>query len=170
MNRFARLLLGVTVLGAGMPTASAQMAKDGPFDFIICVSGTAKAISFDDEHRAFAWIDEEGFAHSNPKGGLFDMTWFRCVGSGGVIEGTRSIADHCEVADQDGDRMFLVHRYVIDLATGSRESEVNVMAGTGKYDGIKGIGESQPPVIVPAEDQPGVYVRCVQMNGDYKIP
>lgn len=157
---------------AVVPSASAQMAKDGPFDFTICVSGHAKATNFDDQHRAFAWVDEEGFAHTDPTGGLFDMTWFRCVGSGGVIEGTRSIDDHCEVADQDGDKMFLVHRYTIDLATGMRESALNILAGTGKYDGIRGTGESQPPVIVPAKDpgQPGLYVRCVRMNGDYKMP
>jgi len=172
MNHFAGFLVAATTLAAGIPTALAQLAKDGTFDFTICVTGNAKAISFDDQHRAFAWVEEEGFAHGAPPGGLFDMTLFRCVGSGGVIEGTRSITDHCEVADRDGDTMFLVHHYEIDLATGSRESGVKILAGTGKYDGISGTGDSQPPVSIPVTDpeRPGLYAPCVQINGEYKIP
>jgi hypothetical protein len=169
MRRPAGLFLCAILVAGGASNGLAQMPEDGPFDFTICFTGSSTTIKFDDQHVAFAWVDEKGFSHSNPPGGAFDMMWFRCVGSGGVFEGTRPIDDYCEFADQDGDRMFVVHRNVTDLATKTRESKVDIFAGTGKFAGIKGAGESQRPLLFPDED-PDLYARCVRMNGDYKIP
>lgn len=169
MHFLARTLLTTLMFLAGVPTAPAQMAKDGKFDFTICFTGTSQVINFDEQHVAFAWVDEKGFARSHPPGGAFDMMWFRCVGSGGMIEGKRPVDDYCEFADRDGDKVFVTHQIVTDLKAKTRDSKVEILAGTGKYTGITGTGESQPPLIFP-EDDPDLYARCVQLNGDYKIP
>ena len=168
MKLLARSLVITLIFVAGVSTASAQMTKDGTFDFTICFTGSSKVIDFDEQHVAFAWVDEKGFARSHPPGGAFDMMWFRCVGSGGVIEGKRPVDDYCELADQDGDKVFVIHRIVTDLSTNTRDSKVEILAGTGKYTGIRGTGESQSPLIFPEED-PDLYARCVRLNGDYKI-
>jgi hypothetical protein len=168
MNRWVRSMLGTVVFLALAPPASAEIAKDGEFDFTICFAGSSKMINFDEQHIAFAWVDEKGFTRSHPSGGPFDMMWFHCVGSGGVIEGQRPIDEYCEFADAAGDKMFLTHRIVTDLGKQTRDSKVDILAGTGKYTGIKGTGESQDPVIFP-EDDPDLYARCVRLNGGYKV-
>ena len=169
MNRLARSMVVTVVLLAVATPASAEMAKDGEFDFTVCFTGSAKVINFDEQHIAFAWVDETGFTRSHPPGGPFDMMWFHCVGSGGVIEGQRPIDGYCEFADSAGDKVFLTDRTVTDLETQTRDSKVDILAGTGKYTGIKGTGESQDPLIFPEVD-PELYARCVRVNGDYKLP
>jgi hypothetical protein len=168
MSRLVRSMLGTVVFLALVSPASAEMAKDGEFDFTICFTGSAKVIDFDEQHIAFAWVDEKGFTRSHPPGGPFDMMWFHCVGSGGVIEGQRPIDEYCEFADAASDKVFLTHRIVTDLKTQTRDSKVDILAGTGKYTGIKGTGGSQDPLIFP-EDDSDLYARCVRLNGDYKV-
>jgi len=166
MNRFPRSMVSMFILLIGVPAASAELAKEGEFDFTICFTGTSTDINFDEEHIAFAWVDEKGFVRGHPPGAAFDMMWFRCVGSGGVIEGKRRIDEYCQFADKDGDKMFITDRTVTDLKAKTRDSKIEILAGTGKYTGIKGTGESQPPLIFP-EDDPDLFARCVRWNGEY---
>src|SRR5262245_45912565 len=103
-----RTLLGIaTVLflaSVGIPLA-ADLPKEGSYDITSCWSGASNVIAFSKTHTASSF-ELTGTARSNPPGGAFDMTTFRCVGMSSSIEGKSTGTNLCEAIDKDGDKIL----------------------------------------------------------------
>ena len=71
-----------------------------------------------------------GTTRSNPPGGMFDKSTFRCVGINASLDGKVTASNVDETIDVDGDKRLLSFSNVDGKIT-----RTNV-AGTGKYEGI----------------------------------
>jgi hypothetical protein len=122
--------VGLTLPAFGQ-AAAAELPKEGKYDFSDCSVATAlHGIEFSKTNGASSY-EFVGTNRSNPPGGMFDMTSFRCVGLDTTIDAKQSATGVCEVIDKDGDKVLV--RYDTDAQGRINESAI---AGTGKYEGI----------------------------------
>jgi hypothetical protein len=149
------LLVGVSLVRA------ADLPKEGGFDVTSCWSGASSVITFDKTHTASS-SELIGTSRSNPPGGPFDMTSFRCVGLTTSIEGKNTATSLCEIIDNNGDK-FLVR----NAPEGPKQMSVT-LAGTGKYEGMVRIGTSESLGQFPAT-KPGTFQGCSRQSGTYKL-
>jgi len=72
---------GLALLIAACPfsTFAGELPKEGSFDFNSCWSGVSNVITFSKTHTANSY-EMTGTTRSNPPGGMFDKSTFRCVG------------------------------------------------------------------------------------------
>lgn len=168
--KYTNAAVGGLVLLLATQVISAELPEEGKFDVLNCYSGTSQVLNFDRTHIAWGYRDEVSFTYTDPPGGPFDRMWGRCVGSGGFIEGERMNGALCEYSDIEGDSLFMTSSHATVLETSSRRSEVKLLAGTGKYQGLKGEGTSADQVFFPEdEDRPDSYAGCVRYSGTYQL-
>lgn len=159
-----RVLLGVVALSGlvAVGTAAAQgMAKEGRLDVSSCWSGTNSVIAVSKTDLAFSY-EMTGTTRSNPSGGAFDMTTFRCVGIVTAIGGKSPGTAVCESVDKDGHKWFA--QYVGDgpKYTGT------VLAGAGKYEGMTATFNTENVGPFPTV-KPGTFQNCNRQTGTYKL-
>jgi hypothetical protein len=124
--------VAVTALIAAIgPLSAAELPKEGKYDFSDCGVATGLyGIEFSRTNVASSY-KYVGTNRSNPPGGMFDMTSFKCVALNTTINAKQSATGVCEVLDKDGDK--LLTRYDTDA---QGETERVGDSGTGKYEGV----------------------------------
>jgi hypothetical protein len=163
-----QLCLGIVVAtGFTLPafgqTAAAELPKEGKYDFSDCSVATGLyGIEFSKTNGASSY-EFVGTNRSNPPGGMFDMTSFRCVGLNTTIDAKQSATGVCEVIDKDGDK--LLTRWDIDV-----QGQLNELAivGTGKYEGIVSRSTTAELTQAPLA-KPGSLQICLHETGTYKL-
>jgi hypothetical protein len=104
-----------------------------------------------------------GASVSNPPGGMFDKGAFRCAGLAITLDGKTSDTRVCETVFPDGDKILTKLSLAAD---GTHVTEV--IAGTGRYEGIVASGVAKPlgpyPVI-----KSGTTQFCNRHTGTYKL-
>jgi hypothetical protein len=156
----------VAALTVGQAVA-AELPKEGKYDVLSCWSGTGANVQLSKD-AAFNY-ELTGSTITNPPGGAFDKTSFRCVGMLTNIGGKFTQTQVCEHVDQSGDK-FLAQSTTEDPGqegVSPRIIRQTVVAGTGKYEGMTrtGINETYE---VPAM-KPGTFQRCGHATGTYKL-
>ena len=154
---------GLALLIAACPfsTFAGELPKEGSFDFNSCWSGVSNVITFSKTHTANSY-EMTGTTRSNPPGGIFDKSTFRCVGMNASLDGKTTGSNVCEAIDADGDKRLSY------FSTGDGKTTRTQVAGTGKYDGMVMAGTVEPlgsfPVI-----KDGMFQSCNHQTGTYKL-
>ena len=151
------ILSSVPVLSA----VAAELPKEGNYDYTACWSGVNSVITFSKTHTASSY-EMTGSNRSNPPGGMFDKTTFRCVGMNASFDGKNTASTVCEAVDGDGDKRLTY----FSLSDGKVNRE-NV-TGTGKYEGMVASGAVQPLGPFPVV-KPGTFQDCNHQTGTYKL-
>lgn len=151
----------VAALGITSAATAQTFPKEGNYDFNSCWSGASNIIAFSQTHTAFSF-EMTGTVQSNPPGGIFDKSTFRCVGMNSVFNGILTGTSVCEAIDAQGDKS-LTH-----FALEGQRAARTTITGTGKYDGMVSSGTTMPlgpfPVI-----KPGTFQNCNRQTGTYKL-
>jgi hypothetical protein len=156
------ILVPALTIGLAVPaTAQQQLPQEGNYEYTSCGVSTVTAIDFSKSHSAASW-ETIGTNRSNPPGRFFDLTTFRCVGSGTTIDGKFSGTNFCQAVDKDGDK--LLTRFALDGAKATGET----LAGTGKYEGIVKTTAAESLGQFPTA-KPGTAEFCVRSTGTYRL-
>jgi hypothetical protein len=162
MSHALHRLAETTLISLACAASAAPLPKEGRYDVTTCWSGVANELNHSKEHFASSY-EMTGTVLSNPPGGLFHNSAFRCVGMSTALAGKRSNTTLCESIDPDGDRRL---SYFF-LGTDGKTMRENV-TGTGKYEGMVATGDVQQfgrfPVI-----KPGTFQGCNQQSGTYQL-
>jgi hypothetical protein len=159
-----RIILACAVAGSfGVSAKAAELPKEGPYDISNCSVGTGLySVEFSKTNSAYSY-EFVGTSRSNPLGGMFDLTSFRCVGLTTTINGKQSATGVCEIIDKSGDKILSQYAPA-DVQGRANESAI---AGTGKYDGI--IMSATAEVTQAPLAKPGSFQICVHSTGTYKL-
>jgi len=141
---------------------AAELPKEGSYDFTACWSGVSNLIEFSKTHRAFSY-EQTGTTLSNPPGGFLDKRAFRCVGMVTSFDGKSTNTAVCESFGADGDKILTYFSLGSDGKI-TRE----VVAGTGKYEGLVSSGIGQPLGPFPVA-KAGTFQDCNHQTGTYKL-
>ncbi|MDX1776075.1 MAG: hypothetical protein R3297_05805 [Desulfobulbales bacterium] len=121
-----------------------------------------KSIKFSKDHWAFSY-DLVGTVTPRDERDMEGIFTSHCVGTGVFNTGTMTVDVVCEFIDKDGDK-----RYGKGQRIGPN-GEFTFLAGSGKWEGIKGSGTYKPvgsyPKIVPDKFQ-----GCFLTEGSYTLP
>ena len=151
----------VVALGITGSATAQTFPKEGNYDFSSCWSGASNIIAFSKTHTAFSY-EMTGTTQSNPPGGLYDKTAFRCVGMNYVFDGKVIGTAVCEGNDMQGDKS-LTH-----FATEGQKAVRTFISGTGKFDGMVSSGTTTPLGPFPSI-KPGTFQNCNRQTGTYKL-
>jgi len=146
-----------------LPVAvAADLPKEGSYDFVSCWSGASNVIQYSKMHRATSY-EMTGMNRSNPPGGLFDNTSFRCVGTNASFDGKPTSSTVCETVDADG------HKRLTYFSQGADGKMVRQdVAGTGKYEGLATSGTVTTLGPFPTVKD-GTFHGCNRQTGTYKM-
>ena len=158
LRRIAFVAASIAWVG---PLAADELPREGRYDVTTCWSGVTSELNHSKDHSGASY-EMTGTVMSNPPGGLFDRSSFRCLGMSTALGGKRSNTTLCEAVDPDGDRRLTL----LTLVDGRTIREN--LAGTGKYDGMVASGEVQPIGRFPAA-KPGTFQSCNRQTGTYKL-
>jgi hypothetical protein len=146
---------------SAFPAFSAELPKEGSYDYTACWSGVSNPITFSKTETANSY-EITGTLLSNPPGGMFDKETFRCVGMADSLEGKNSGRTVCESNDGQGNKRLTV------FTTTDGKVNRQFVVGTGKYAGMETSGTVEPlgpfPVIKPETIQ-----NCNHQTGTYKL-
>jgi hypothetical protein len=158
MQRYA---LAVLIGGSSFSALAAELPKEGSYDYIACWSGVNNTITFSKTNTGSSF-ELTGTVRSNPSGGMFDKSTFRCVGMNASLDGKITGSNVCESIDPDGDKRLSY------FSTGDGKTTRTNLAGTGKYEGMVMVGSVEPlgsfPVI-----KDGTFQSCNHQSGTYKL-
>ena len=158
MHRYGLALL---IVASPFSAFAAELPKEGSYDFNSCWSGVNNTITFSKTHTASSY-EMTGTTRSNPPGGMFDKSTFRCVGINASLDGKVTASNVCETIDVDGDKRLLSFSNVDGKIT-----RTNV-AGTGKYEGIVTAGTVENLGPFPSI-KTGTFQNCNHQTGTYKL-
>ena len=157
-----RYVLASLIVASPFSAFAAELPKEGSYDFISCGSSVYSAITFSKTHAGSSW-ESSGTNRSNPPGGLFDKSTFRCVGMNASLDGKITASTVCEATDVDGDKRLTY------FSTGDGKVTRTFVAGTGKYEGmVNTTGTVQPLGPFPAI-KAGTFQDCNHQTGTYKL-
>jgi len=155
--------VALAVLSAAVGSAvAAGMPKEGNYDYVSCWTTVASRIDFSKGNMAFSF-ELTGTQNTTPPGGPFDKESFRCIGSHAVFGKKVWSNATCEAVDREGNKRL---SYFHLGADGVYVREV--VAGTGKYEGLVMTGGVTPMGPYPAV-KPGTVVNCNRQTGTYKM-
>jgi hypothetical protein len=155
----AAVLFLVTAPGG---SAFAELPKEGGYDFTSCWSGVSNPIAFSQTHSAQTY-EMTGTTLSNPPGGFLDKRSYRCVGMATSFGGKSTNTAVCESVGTDDGKILTYFSLGSDGKV-TRE----VVAGTGKYEGLVSSGTAQPLGPFPAA-KAGTFQDCNHQTGTYKL-
>lgn len=158
--------LARAALAAGLAVSSAAFAaglpKEGSYGFNACFSGVGNLVKFSKDFRGVSF-ELLGANRSDVPGGMLDHTTFRCVGAHFWLGGKDTLDVLCETVDPDGDKQLAK----VAMAGDGRETR-EVLAGTGKYEGMQMTGAITPLGKFPSI-KPGTFQACNHQIGTYKL-
>jgi hypothetical protein len=161
LNLYFRRTALVAALTVASSAAAQTIPKEGNYDFSSCWSGVSNVVAFSKTHSALSY-EMTGTSQSNPPGGLYDKTSFRCVGMNYGFDGKMTGTVVCESVDKDGDKS-LTH-FAIEGPNAKRTA----ISGTGKYEGMVSSGTSVTTGPFPVI-KPGTFQNCNRQTGTYKL-
>ena len=160
------------LMGATMSFAAAVMAaelpREGSYSGAFSCFGTYRATPVGAE-RLLVAFDENCLSLSN---GILDHVTWHCWGTTDYTNGTGQGQGYCVGNDPDGDR--LAANFGPDEPHTPHQktwkSPSTLMAGTGKFAGIRGSGTymNHANEFRPMAD--GTFVNYVTFEGSYKLP
>ena len=154
----------LAVLAAAMAASavwSADLPKEGSYDMTACVSGVTKDIVFGKDYLVTS-IEQSGTTLSAAPGGMLDKGVFHCLGQRTTFAGKVNLAMYCEAAFADG-------KIFSSFVTAPDNTIVrDVLAGTGKYEGMVSSGKVFPIGPFPVQ-QPGMFQNCNRQTGTYRM-
>jgi len=153
-----RYVLALLIVVSPFSAFAAELPKEGSYDFTSCNSGVTNVITFSKTHTGSSY-EVTGTNRSNPPGGLFDKSTFRCVGMSASLDGKNSGSDLCESIDPDGDK-----RLSSFLTVDGKTTRTQV-TGTGKWEGIVITGHTVEPLSVSGHQ--GRNVSGLQSSDRY---
>jgi len=156
-----RYVLALLIVASPFSAFAAELPKEGSYDFNSCWSGVNNTITFSKTHTASSY-EMTGTTRSNPPGGMFDKSTFRCVGINASLDGKVTASNVCETIDVDGDKRLLSFSNIDGKTT-----RTNV-AGTGKYEGIVTAGTVENLGPFPSIKD-GTFQNCNHQTGTYKL-
>src|SRR5260370_35311799 len=98
-------MCAAAALFIGSQAVAAELPKEGTYDLTSCYTVTSNDITFSKTISASSY-ELIGVNLSNPPGGIFDKTSFRCVGSSMIVDGNFSATTTCEAVDKDVDKFL----------------------------------------------------------------
>ena len=152
-------LLGITAVGSAI---AADLPKEGNYDFTACWSGVSTVIAFSKTYSAMTY-EMTGTTRSNPPGGFLDNRSFRCIGLNTSFGAKITAENVCESFGMDEDKILTRFSTASDGKV-TRE----VVAGTGKYEGLVSSGIAQQLGPFPVA-KPGTFQTCNHQTGTYKM-
>jgi hypothetical protein len=158
-----RYVLALLIVASPFSAFAAELPKEGSYDFTSCNSGVSSVITFSKTHTASSY-ELTGTNRSNPPGGLFDKSTYRCVGMNASFDGKNTGSTVCESIDVDGDKRLAY----FSLGSDGKTTRTNVV-GTGKYEGMvttQSLFENLGPF--PAIKD-GTSQSCNHQTGTYKL-
>jgi hypothetical protein len=155
-------LMSTALLALGCATAQPGVPKEGSYDVTSCGSGTNSVVEVSKTAR-YSTNESVGITRSNPPGGFLDMTTYHCMSLGGTLDGKYTGEMYCDVVDKDGDRYLSHFRN-----EPGKPPTSEVLAGTGKYEGMTRTGTSQSMGQFPSVKQ-GASAGCARQTGTYKM-
>ena len=152
----------LAVLTASGTASAAALPKQGNYAFEACFSGVGNLVAFsrDDRGVSFEMLGEN---RSDAPGGMLDHSAFRCVGAHMWLGGEETLNVLCEVVDRDGDKQLAK---VVMASNGGVTR--NVVAGTGKYQGMQMSGTIVASGKFPSV-KPGTFQGCNHQTGTYVL-
>ena len=141
---------------------AAELPKEGSYDFISCSSSVSNVITFSKTYTGSSY-ELTGTNRSNPPGGLFDKTTYRCVGMNASLDGKATASILCEAIDVDGDK------YLSKVSTADGKSTRTIVTGTGKYEGIVTTQTAFEPLGPFPTIKDGTSQGCNRQTGTYKL-
>ena len=128
-----RYVLALLIVASPFSAFAGELPKEGSYDYTSCWSGVNNVITFSKTHTASSY-EMTGTNRSNPPGGMFDKSTFRCVGMNASLDGKNTASTVCEAIDVDGDKRLTY------FSTGDGKTTRTNVAGTGKYEGMVATG------------------------------
>src|SRR5262245_49195130 len=132
-----RYVLAFLIVASPISALAAELPKEGSYDYTACWSGVNNVITFSKTHTGSS-NELTGNIRSNPSGGMFDKSTFRCVGMNASFDGKITASTVCESIDADGDKRLSY------FSTGDGKTIRTHVAGTGKYEGMVMAGTVEP--------------------------
>jgi hypothetical protein len=162
MRHADRNVLAV-MLFTSAPALTAELPREGNYDYTACQTAVNNVISFSKDHTAYTY-ELTGTTNSNPPGGIFDKSAFRCLGINSSLGGKTTGMTVCEAIDVDGDKRLSYYSLMAD-GTVTREA----VAGTGKYDGMVVSGNKFEALGPFPTIKAGTSQNCNRLTGTYKL-
>ena len=156
----------ILLLALAQPVISGELPKEGTFSFTIYATDTGKVIVVGERlHCIYEGIGIVG--NDEGKGFLNEAAFYNLGQMHGVKGIKQSETGACEYTDADGDKVLATYEWKGVLFK-SAEGPFEFVAGTGKYTGITGGGESNwwPTRSV----KPDMTFGIMKVKGHYKLP
>ena len=112
-----RYVLALLIVASPFSALAGELPKEGSYDFTSCNSGVANVITFSKTYTGSSY-ELTGTNRSNPPGGLFDKSTYRCVGMNTSFNGKDTAYTVCESIDVDGDSGFHIFRLSMERQLG----------------------------------------------------
>src|SRR5262245_16197564 len=157
-----RYVLALLIVASPFSAFAGELPKEGSYDFTSCNSGVTSVITFSKTYTGSSY-ELTGTNRSNPPGGLFDKTSYRCVGMNASLDGKVTASILCEAIDVDGDK------YLSRVSTADGKSTRTIVTGTGKYEGIVTTQTAFEPLGPFPTIKEGTSQGCNRQTGTYKL-
>ena len=157
-----RYVLALLIVASPFSALAGELPKEGNYDYTACWSGVNNVITFSKTYTGSSY-ENTGTIRSNPPGGLFDNSTYRCVGMNTSLDGKITSSNLCEAIDPDGDKRLS------SVLTGDGKTTRTQITGTGKWEGIvmtQTAFENLGPF--PAIKD-GTSQGCNHLTGTYKL-
>ena len=157
-----RYVLALLIVASPFSALAGELPKEGNYDFTSCYNEVNNVITFSKTYTGKSY-ESTGTIRSNPPGGLFDKSTFRCVGMSASLDGKNTGSTLCESIDPDGDRR-LAYFSLVD----GKVTRTNV-AGTGKWEGSVVTQNSFEQLGPFPTIKDGTSQACNHQTGTYKL-
>lgn len=148
------------VLAAGPLHAGVDVAPGGKYEGMLCVAGPMPTIVQSDKEMAGTY-ESIGPIITKP-GMLYHLTNIRCLASWSIVDGQYSETGHCQIVDNDGDKMFGRFSHT------KGEGRWDVISGTGKYTGMTSGGAYGSVGQIP-QPVAGSVQACNRITGTWRL-
>lgn len=156
------LSLAILVGGAGL-AASAQ-AKDVPFDFDHCYSGTFASLSETDDVYA-GRFEVTGVLRSNGDAKTFDNATSHCMGVDKTVKDNTTFLGYCKLMTPSGDWILYEQERTLESETW----DWKVVDAGGNWKGATGSGASTRLTKTKAIVE-GTFQACNRHEGSLTLP
>jgi len=159
----AAVLLGASLILAGLITPIPAAHAEQPIDITYCLSLVSTVVSQNEEMTVTSF-DFKGIARSNLPDKAFDNLSFHGVGVGRTVAGKTHNYGYIKFLSPDGD--YVVTENLRNL--GDADADWKFLQGTGKWKGIQGGGKLQSA----ARGRPilkDTVQGCIRMTGKYEL-
>ena len=112
-----RYVLALLVVASPFSAFAGELPKEGNYDFTSCYNDVNNVITFSKTYTGRSY-ESTGTIRSNPPGGLFDKSTYRCVGMNTSFNGKDTAYTVCESIDVDGDSGFHIFRLSMERQLG----------------------------------------------------